>query len=103
MEISHNGYGTKSNDVIVTKQQTNITFILWVVFFCYSICAALIFQVLILPYLSSIQTGSGSITTDAVYFDKVASSLASEIEANGWNSWLHMVRQETLRFWVLFT
>jgi murein biosynthesis integral membrane protein MurJ len=87
MEKSHNGYGTKSNDVIVNKQQTNITFILWVVFFCYSICAALIFQALILPYLSSIQTGSGSITTDAVYFDKVASSLASEIEANGWNSW----------------
>ena len=87
MEISNNGYGTKSNDVIVNKQQTNITFILWVVFFCYSICAALIFQVLILPYLSSIQTDSGSITTDAVYFDKVASSLASEIKANGWNSW----------------
>ena len=87
MEISNNGYGTKSNDVIVNQQQTNITFILWVVFFCYSICSALIFQVLILPYLSSIQTDSGSITTDAVYFDKVASSLASEIKANGWNSW----------------
>ncbi len=69
------------------NQQTHITFILWVVFFCYAICAALIFQALLLPHLSSIQTGSGSISNDAVYFDSVASSLASEIKANGWSSW----------------
>jgi hypothetical protein len=67
-------------------QDKKMAFIIWVVFFCYSICAALIFQKLVLPHLSSIQIGSGLITNDAIYFDSVASSLASEIKANGWSS-----------------
>ncbi len=67
-------------------QDKKMAFIIWVVFFCYSICAALIFQKLMLPNLSLIQTGSGLITNDANYFDSVASSLASEIKANGWSS-----------------
>ena len=67
----------------ILNQQKHIAFILWVVFFCYSICAALIFQKLLLPHLSSMQTGSGLISNDAVYFDSVASSLADEIRAYG--------------------
>ena len=68
-------------------QQKNITFILWVVFFCYALCAALIFQKLLLPHLSLVQTGSGLISNDAIYFDSVASSLADEIRKYGWSSW----------------
>lgn len=69
------------------KQQNNTAFILWVVFFCYALCAALIFQKLLLPHLSSMQTGSGLISNDATYFDSVASSLADEIRKYGWSSW----------------
>jgi hypothetical protein len=65
----------------------NKAFILWVVFFCYAVCAALIFQKLLLPHLASIQTGSGLITNDATYFDSVAITLADEIKAHGWSSW----------------
>ena len=67
-------------------QDKKMALIIWVVFFCYSICAALIFQKLLLPNLSLIEKGSGLITNDATYFDSVASSLASEIKANGWSS-----------------
>ena len=62
-------------------------FILWVIFFCYSVCAALIFQHIVLPHLSSLQTGSGLISNDADYFDSVASTLAKQINENGWSSW----------------
>jgi hypothetical protein len=65
----------------------NIAFILWVVFFCYSICMALIFQKLLLPNLASLQTGTGLISNDATYFDSVASSLADEIRVFGWHRW----------------
>ena len=65
----------------------SFSFVLWVVFFCYAVCVAVIFQKLLLPHLSSIQTGSGLITNDAIYFDSVASSLANEIREHGWSSW----------------
>jgi len=69
------------------SQQSHIAFILWIAFFCYAICAAIIFQKILLPHLSSIQTGSGLISNDATYFDSVATTLASEIKVNVWGSW----------------
>lgn len=69
------------------NRQNNIAFILWVVFFCYASCTALIFQKLLLPFVASLQTGSGLISNDAVYFDSVASSLADEIRTHGWGVW----------------
>ncbi|MFA6162795.1 MAG: lipid II flippase MurJ [Methylobacter sp.] len=67
--------------------QKHFAFILWAVFFCYAICAALIFQKVLLPLLPSMQTGSGLISNDAVFFDSVASSLADKVRENGWSSW----------------
>lgn len=69
------------------KLQRSTAFILWVVFFCYSICAALIFQHIILPHLSSMQSGSGMINNDANYFDLVATTLAKNIQDHGWSNW----------------
>ena len=65
----------------------NITFILWVVFFCYTVCAALIFQKLLLPLFPTLHAGGGLLSNDAVYFDSVASTLAENIRLNGWGSW----------------
>ncbi|MEI6268159.1 MAG: lipid II flippase MurJ [Methylococcaceae bacterium] len=73
--------------ILPITHQKHIAFILWIVFFCYAICAALIFQKILLPHLSSIQTGSGLISNDATYFDSVATTLANEIKVNGWSSW----------------
>ena len=69
------------------NQEKNITFILWVVFFCYAICAALIFQKLILPLVPSMHAGGGLLSNDAVYFDSVATKLAESIHIHGWSSW----------------
>lgn len=67
--------------------QKNFALILWVVFFCYAICAALIFQKVLLPLLPSLHAGGGLMTNDAVYFDSVASALAEQIHLHGWSSW----------------
>lgn len=78
------GYVVKPN---LFNPRKNLAFILWVVFFCYSICAALIFQKLLLPLMPSTHAGGGLLSNDAVYFDSVASSLAENIRLNGWSSW----------------
>ena len=67
--------------------QKHFAFILWAVFFCYSICAALIFQKVLLPLIPSFHAGGGLMSNDAVYFDSVASALAEEIRLHGWSSW----------------
>ena len=69
------------------RPQENLTLILWVVFFCYSICAALIFQKVVLPLMPSMHAGGGLMNEDAVYFDSVARSLAEQIRLHGWGSW----------------
>lgn len=65
----------------------SLPLILWVVFFCYSICLALIFQKVMLPFLLSLHAGAEVITVDAVHFDSVARSLAEKINMHGWSSW----------------
>lgn len=65
----------------------NIAFILWIVFFCYAVCAALIFQKLLLPLFPTLHAGGGLLSNDAIYFDSVASTLAENIRLNGWGSW----------------
>ena len=69
------------------RSQENLTLILWVVFFCYSICAALIFQKVVLPLMPSMHAGGGLMNEDAVYFDSVARLLAEQIRLHGWGSW----------------
>ena len=72
---------------ITFNQKKNIAFILWVVFFCYAICAALIFQKLLLPLVPSLHAGGGLLSNDSVYFDSVATKLAESIHLHGWSSW----------------
>jgi len=69
------------------KQEKHLALILWVVFFCYAICAALIFQKLLLPLVPSLHAGGGLLSNDAVYFDSVATKLAENIRLHGWSSW----------------
>lgn len=64
-----------------------VGFTLWVVFFCYAICAALIFQKLLLPLVPSMHAGGGLLSNDSVYFDSVATKLAESIYLHGWSSW----------------
>ena len=72
---------------ITFNQKKNIAFILWIVFFCYAICAALIFQKLLLPLVPSLHAGGGLLSNDSVYFDSVATKLAESIHLHGWGSW----------------
>ncbi len=61
--------------------------IIWVVFFCYAICAALVFQKVLLPLIPSLHAGGGLITGDSIFFDSVAVKLAEQIRLYGWGSW----------------
>ena len=61
--------------------------VLWVVFFCYAICAALIFQKLLLPLVPSLHAGGGLLSNDAVHFDSLAWGIAQQIRLHGWCSW----------------
>lgn len=65
----------------------NFPFVLWVVFFCYAICTALLFQKVVLPLIPSLHAGHGLMTNDAAYFDSVASAVAEQIRLHGWSSW----------------
>jgi murein biosynthesis integral membrane protein MurJ len=66
--------------------QKHLAPVLWVIFFCYAICAALIFQKLLLPLVPSLHAGGGLLSNDSVYFDSVAWKIAQEIHLNGWSS-----------------
>lgn len=65
----------------------HLSLILWVAFFCYAICAALIFQKVLLPMVPSLQSAGGLLSTDSLYFDSVAWTLAGQIHQHGWSSW----------------
>ncbi len=65
----------------------NIPLILWVVFFCYAVCAALIFQKLLLPLVPSMHAGGGLLSQDAVYFDSLAWDIAQWVQLTGWSEW----------------
>lgn len=68
-------------------QKKSLGFTLWVVFFCFSICAALIFQKVLLPIISPESAGTGLLPNDATYFHAVATNLASDIREFGWDRW----------------
>lgn len=69
----------------IKKQPVGFT--LWVIFFCYSCCAALIFQNILLPILSPETAGTGLLPNDSAYFHEVATKLAAEIREFGWGRW----------------
>lgn len=61
--------------------------LLWIVFFCYSIYAALFFQKLLLPLIPSLHAGNGLMHNDAILFHSEAIEMAKSIKLNGWSSW----------------
>ena len=61
--------------------------ILWVAFFSYTTCIALLFQHLILPMVPSLHAGQGLLSQDALYFHQVATELAETITRDGWSAW----------------
>ena len=63
------------------------SFILGVVFFCFSICAALIFQKVLLPHVTDMLGPGATLTTDSAYFDSIAVEMAQKIKQYGWSSW----------------
>lgn len=69
------------------RQWRHLPLILWVVYFCYAICAALIFQKVLLPMVSSLHAVGGLLADDSLYFDSVAWKMAEQIHQYGWSSW----------------
>ena len=67
--------------------QSNITFILGIVFFCYAVMTALIFQLFIVPNFLQSSGTLGLLANDAVLFHEVAVKLAADIHEFGWASW----------------
>ncbi|MFZ3087189.1 MAG: lipid II flippase MurJ [Methylotenera sp.] len=64
-----------------------IAIILWVIFFCYSVCAALIFQKVLLSLIPSMHASGGLLPNDSAYFHSVAVNLAEQIRVYGWSAW----------------
>ncbi len=64
-----------------------IAFLLWVIYFCYAICAALVFQKVLVPLVPSLHAIGGLVGDDAIYFDSVAVKMAEQINLNGWGGW----------------
>lgn len=60
--------------------------ILWVVFFCYSICAGLVFQKLVVPKIFPTASG-GLLPNDSASFHYYATVLAEQINVHGWSVW----------------
>ena len=69
-------------------RKKTVIFILGLVFFCFSLSAALIFQKLLLPNLTSMLAPGTTLTADSAYFDSIALDMAQKIKQHGWNSWL---------------
>jgi putative peptidoglycan lipid II flippase len=64
-----------------------IPLVLWSIFFCYSIIAALIFQKIILPMFPAFHGGSGLISNDSMMYHNVAIHMAESIKQYGWGVW----------------
>lgn len=61
--------------------------LLWVIYFCYAVTAALLLQKMVLPMLPSLHGGYGLLKNDAILFHREAIALAEEIRNRGWDAW----------------
>lgn len=61
------------------------TILIFLFFFCFSICAAILFQKVALPLIMN--SPNGLVQGDSVYFNQVAIDLAEAIKAKGWGEW----------------
>ncbi|HOW53920.1 MAG TPA: lipid II flippase MurJ [Syntrophorhabdaceae bacterium] len=68
-------------------ERYSVKYILWVVFYCYSTFAALMFQKVLLPLFPGYHGGSGLIGADSVFFHNVAVKLAHAVRTYGWSQW----------------
>ncbi len=75
------------NDFISKEDKHFSLLILWIVFFCYSVCLALIFQNVIVPNMGTLSDGGKLLSNDAVIFDSYARDLAESIKTYGWSKW----------------
>jgi putative peptidoglycan lipid II flippase len=70
------------------KNPYSLSPVLWIIFYCYSTFAAIMFQKVILPLFPRYHGGNGLLTgTDSVFFHQIAVKLAAAIRANGWAQW----------------
>ena len=69
------------------NERYSVKYILWVVFYCYSTFAALMFQKVLLPLFPGYHGGSGLIGADSVFFHNVAVKLAHTVRTYGWSQW----------------
>lgn len=72
---------------MLLDRQNFFALILWVAFFCFSVCAALIFQKLLVPLVTAYSAGGVLLANDSLYFNSIAISLANNINLHGWESW----------------
>lgn len=69
------------------QSDKKVAFIIWTIFFCFSVCAALIFQKVLLQIIPSLQAVNGLLPTDSRHFHNVAIDLAQRIHTYGWSAW----------------
>lgn len=77
----------KNNKTSIVSRSNQTAIILWVFFFCYSVCAALIFQKVLLELFSGFGAAGGLLPSDSKYFHNVAMDLAEQIRLQGWSAW----------------
>tara|TARA_B110000902_G_scaffold179452_1_gene203406 strand:- start:1440 stop:4379 length:2940 start_codon:yes stop_codon:yes gene_type:complete len=78
---------TKPLNDVQLKQYKLLIIVLGLVFFCFSIAAALFFQKLLLPNMITMLAPGATLTVDSAYYDSVAVGMAEQIKLHGWSSW----------------
>jgi hypothetical protein len=79
------------NISVASNQKNNkekpVVIILWVLFFCYAACIALMVQKVILPILPKMNENGGLFGPDSIFFDSIARQMAEKINSIGWTEW----------------
>ena len=60
---------------------------LFLFYFCYATCAALVFQKFLVPLVPELHVGQGLLAGDSANFHAVAVYLAEQIQQQGWSAW----------------
>lgn len=66
------------------NKKARLLLLLWGIFFVYTIFAGLVYQKVIVSNISSLHAVGSTLSNDALYYNRVAESLALDIKEHGW-------------------
>lgn len=70
------------------------SWIIWIIFYSYCICSAILFQQIALPYLApALHAGNGLLNLDSLFFHEKAILIAEALGQEGWAKWLTVLER----------